>query len=78
VWRGIQIQGKVAQAASAGERCALNLTGAGLESVHRGDWVVALSSIVPAQRLDARVTVLAAEAHALEHWTPVHLHLANQ
>ena len=75
--RGIQIQGNVAQGASAGERCALNLTGAGLESVHRGDWVVSAELHRPTQRLDARITVLAAEARALEHWTPVHLHLAT-
>lgn len=75
--RSIQIQGNAAQGASAGERCALNLTGAGLESVHRGDWVVAPELHRPTQRLDARVTVLAAEARALEHWTPVHLHLAT-
>src|SRR4051812_31858492 len=39
--RGIQIQGKAAERAAAGERCALNLTGADLASVHRGDWVLA-------------------------------------
>jgi selenocysteine-specific elongation factor len=75
--RGIQIQGKPAEHARAGERCALNLTGAELESVHRGDWVLAHELHRPTQRLDARITVIAAEAHALEHWTPVHLHLAT-
>ncbi|HEY0338227.1 MAG TPA: selenocysteine-specific translation elongation factor, partial [Burkholderiales bacterium] len=38
--RGIQIHGKPAERASAGERCALNLTGAELDSVRRGDWVL--------------------------------------
>jgi selenocysteine-specific elongation factor len=75
--RGIQIQGKAADKASAGDRCALNLTGIELDAVHRGDWVLAPEIHKPAQRLDARVTVLAGESHALEHWTPVHLHLAT-
>ncbi|HEX2830922.1 MAG TPA: selenocysteine-specific translation elongation factor [Burkholderiales bacterium] len=75
--RGIQIQGKSAERASAGERCALNLTGADLSSVHRGDWVLAPAIHKPTRRVDARVTVLASEEHALEHWTPVHLHLAT-
>ena len=75
--RGIQIQGKPAERAVAGERCALNLTGAALDSVKRGDWVLAPEVHRPTQRIDARIKVLAAETHALEHWTPVHLHLAT-
>ncbi len=73
--RGIQIHGKAADSASAGQRCALNLTGAGLDAVRRGDWVLGEAVHHPTQRIDARITVLDAEAHALEHWTPVHLHL---
>jgi selenocysteine-specific elongation factor len=75
--RGIQIHGKAAERATGGERCALNLTGAELDSVRRGDWVLANELHRPTQRLDARITVLGAEAHALEHWTPIHLHLAT-
>jgi selenocysteine-specific elongation factor len=75
--RGVQIHGKPADQASAGQRCALNLTGAGLDAVRRGDWVLSESIHRPTQRIDARITVLDAESHALEHWTPVHLHLAT-
>jgi selenocysteine-specific elongation factor len=75
--RGIQIHGKPAARAQAGERCALNLTGSDLEGVGRGDWVLAPALHHPSRRLDVRLTLLAAEAHALEHWTPVHLHLAT-
>jgi selenocysteine-specific elongation factor len=75
--RGIQIHGKAAEQAIAGERCALNLTGAGLDAVRRGDWVLAESIHRPTQRIDARITVLDAEEYALGHWTPVHLHLAT-
>ena len=75
--RSIQIHGKSAQHAGPGERCALNLTGANLESVHRGDWVLATEIHRPTQRFDARLKVLESESHPLEHWTPVHLHLAT-
>jgi selenocysteine-specific elongation factor len=75
--RGIQIQGKAADRAVAGQRCALNLSGADLASVRRGDWVLAAEIHKPSERIDARVSVLASEEHSLEHWTPVHLHLAT-
>lgn len=75
--RGIQIQGKPAQEARAGERCALNLTGADLDSVRRGDWVLTPEIHHPTSRIDARVKVLESESHALHHWTPVHLHLGT-
>ena len=76
--RGIQIQGKAAGEARAGERCALNLTGADLVSVRRGDWVLAPEIHHPTSRIDARIKVLESEAHALRHWTPVHLHLGDE
>ncbi|MDH4293865.1 MAG: selenocysteine-specific translation elongation factor, partial [Betaproteobacteria bacterium] len=75
--RGIQIHGKAAEQASAGERCALNLTGTDVESVRRGDWVMAAPIHRPTRRLDVRLNALAAGAQPLKHWTPVHLHLAT-
>ncbi|MCC7484258.1 MAG: selenocysteine-specific translation elongation factor [Burkholderiales bacterium] len=73
--RGIQIRGIAAERAEAGERCALNLAGSDLETVARGDWVLSEAIHAPTQRLDARVTLL--EGEPLEHWTPLHLHLAT-
>ena len=75
--RGVQKRGQAADRAQAGERCALNLTGADLETVARGDWVLAEAIHAPTQRLDARITLLASEPQPLKHWTPVHLHLAT-
>jgi len=75
--RGVQMRGQPAERAQAGQRCALNLTGADLESVARGDWLVHEAIHAPTQRIDARVTVLASAARALEHWTPLHVHLAT-
>jgi selenocysteine-specific elongation factor len=75
--RSIQIHGKPADHASSGERCALNLTGADVASIGRGDWVLAPVLHKPTQRIDARIKVLSSEEGSLEHWTPVHLHLAT-
>jgi selenocysteine-specific elongation factor len=73
--RAVQIHGRAAQRAAAGQRCALNLAGSDLETVARGDWALAEAIHAPTQRLDARVALLAGER--LEHWTPLHLHLAT-
>ena len=75
--RGIQMRGQAAERAQAGERCALNLTGADLETIARGDWVLAEAIHAPTQRMDARVTLLDSEPQSLKHWTPLHLHLAT-
>jgi len=75
--RSIQIHGKAAGHARAGERCALNLTGTDVDSVRRGDWVMAAAVHHPTRKLDVRLSVLPAETRALKHWTPVHLHLAT-
>ena len=75
--RGLQKRGTAADAAVAGERCALNLTGTDLSGIRRGDWVLAAPLHRPTRRIDARVTVLPSESQPLKHWTPVHLHLAT-
>ncbi|HUF82938.1 MAG TPA: selenocysteine-specific translation elongation factor [Burkholderiales bacterium] len=75
--RGIQMRGKPAERAQAGQRCALNLTGADLGTVARGDWLLHEAIHAPTQRIDARITVLASETKPLEHWTPVHIHLGT-
>lgn len=75
--RGIHAQNRDAEAGRAGERVALNLAGAGLDKsqVRRGDWLLAEPAHAPTQKLDAEIRVLASEARALAHWTPVHVHL---
>lgn len=75
--RGIQIHGAPADRAVAAQRCALNLSGADLESVSRGDWVLDSGIHNSTRRLDVRISLLDAEAGPLKHWTPVHVHLAS-
>ena len=75
--RGIQIRGNAAERAQAGDRCAMNLSGIDVEAVARGDWVLHEAIPAPSRRLDVRFTLLSTERAPLDHWTPVHLHLAT-
>lgn len=78
--RSIHANDATAIRGEAGQRCALNLTGAGIrrDQVQRGQWVVAPTAHAPTQRIDARVRVPLDAGRALAHWTPVHLHLGTQ
>jgi selenocysteine-specific elongation factor len=75
--RGIHAQNRQAEQGAAGQRCALNIAGAGLRNaeIKRGAWLVAEAAHAPTTRFDARVRLLPGEAKALRHWTPVHVHL---
>jgi selenocysteine-specific elongation factor len=75
--RGLQVHGAPAQQVAAGSRCALNLAGIDAAAASRGHWVIAAALNHPTQRVDARVRLLATEQRPLQHWTPVHLHLAT-
>jgi len=76
--RSIHAQNLPSQSGSAGQRCALNIAGPGLEKsqISRGDWLVDDRAHAPTNRFDARLHVHANEVDALKHWTPAHLYLA--
>lgn len=75
--RGIHAQNRPADVAQTGQRCALNIVGIELKPgmAARGDWLVAPAAHAPTARIDGRIRLLASEARALAHWTPVHLHI---
>jgi selenocysteine-specific elongation factor len=75
--RSLHAQNRAAEVGHAGERCALNLSGARLSKdvVKRGDWVVSPELQVPTDRIDVELKVLASEKDPLKHWAPVHIHL---
>src|ERR1043166_1712195 len=75
--RAIRAQNAQADRSRAGERCALNLTGADLRptSISRGDWIVGADAPSPVTKLDARIRMLGGERRPLGQWTSVHLHL---
>lgn len=76
--RTIHAQNTPLASGRAGQRCALNLAGAGLKHdlIRRGDWVVTGGVPEPVLKIDARLRILKSEQKPLAHWTPVHVHVA--
>jgi selenocysteine-specific elongation factor len=74
--RSVHAQNRPAEAALAGQRCALNLAGDGLskEAIARGDVILSPGLHAPADRIDAEVTVLPGEPKPLGTWFPARLH----
>ena len=76
--RSLHAQNRPAETGRAGDRCALNLAGAGVskEAIHRGDMVVDPALHAPTDRIDARLRLLGGEAKPVSQWFPVRLHHA--
>ncbi len=74
--RSLHAQNHESKSGAAGQRCALNLTGRGIDkdTISRGDWLVAPGLNSPTRRFDARLKILSTETRPLRHWTPVHVH----
>ncbi|MGE4800325.1 selenocysteine-specific translation elongation factor [Yersinia hibernica] len=71
--RGIHAQNQDTQQAQAGQRIALNITGAvSKEQISRGDWLLAQQ---PPEAVD-RVLVIVDADEPIQHWQPLHLHHA--
>jgi len=75
--RGIHAQNTASKTGRAGQRCALNITGADInkDAVVRGDWITTTDAPAPVAKFDAELRVLESESRSLKHWTPVHVHL---
>ncbi len=75
--RGIRAHDRDADEAVAGQRCALNIAGRGLDkdAVQRGDWILDPALHAPVTRIDARLRLLGREPRALKSGTQVHIHL---
>jgi selenocysteine-specific elongation factor len=75
--RGLHAQNRPADAATEGQRVALNVVGPRLSKavVNRGDWVLHPDVHAPTDRLDVRLRLLAEEKRAMRADAPAHLHL---
>ncbi len=75
--RGLHVHNRSAEAATAGDRCALNLAGPAIakDAINRGDVVLDPALHAPTRRLDARITVLAEATKGIGVWMPVRVHL---
>lgn len=73
--RGVQVHGKAADAAIAGQRTALNLTGVSTEDLARGMTLVPSATFTSTRRVDVQLKLLNAASRALRTRTPVHFHV---
>jgi selenocysteine-specific elongation factor len=74
--RSLHAQNRAAETARAGNRCALNLAGPGVEkeAIRRGDVVLDPSLHAPTDRIDALLRLLPSEMKRIGQWFPVRLH----
>jgi selenocysteine-specific elongation factor len=71
--RGVQVHGRTADQAVAGERTALNLSDVTTEELSRGMTLAVPSTFRSTSRVDAHLSLLPS-ARALKHGTRVHFH----
>jgi selenocysteine-specific elongation factor len=73
--RSIHAQNRAADIGRAGQRLALNLSGAAKEDIERGTWVVAPALSACSERFDAELTLTPDCGLTLKPWSPLHVHL---
>ncbi len=75
--RGLHAQNRAADCGTTGQRLALNIVGPRLDRAPpaRGDWLVDPGLDAESARLDVTLRLLPGEGRALNHWTPVHVHI---
>ena len=71
--RGVQVHGKTAEQAVAGERTALNLAGVDKHELERGMVLAAPDLLQPSSRIDVKLSLLPS-AKSLKNSARVHLH----
>src|SRR5215471_14731670 len=72
--RGVQVHGRSAEAAIAGQRTALNLAGTGTEDLSRGMMLAPVSTFEATRRADVRLSLLASAPRPLKNRARVHFH----
>ncbi|MYM36079.1 selenocysteine-specific translation elongation factor [Duganella sp. FT94W] len=73
--RSIHAQNRAAEVGRAGQRLALNLSGAAKDDIARGTWVVAPALGECSERVDVQLTLVPDCGLTLKPWSPVHVHL---
>ena len=72
--RTVQVHGKAVDAACAGQRAALNLTGLKKEDIRRGNAAVKPGSVRPSRMLDVRLRCLADSRRTILSGSQLHLY----
>ncbi len=72
--RGLQVHGQNAEAATAGQRTAVNLAGASTEDLSRGMTLAPPGTFEATRRADVRLQLLSSAPHPLKNRARVHFH----
>ena len=72
--RGVQVHGRSAEAAVAGQRTALNLAGASTEDLSRGMTLAPPATYTATRRVDVQLSLLSDAPRPLKSRTRVHFH----
>ncbi|EPR35765.1 selenocysteine-specific translation elongation factor [Alkalidesulfovibrio alkalitolerans DSM 16529] len=72
--RSLQSHGASVQRVEAGRRTAVNVSGAEVEDISRGDVLAPQGALFPSQVWDARVTLLSSMQKPFKHRKQVHFH----
>ena len=75
--RGLFVQDTPAERAAEGDRVALNITGASLDDLARGDWIVAESTAGTTRHATLELGVVKDFPRSARHWAPVHVYVAT-
>ena len=75
--RSLQVHGLKVEAAEAGQRVAVNLTGVDTDSVNRGDVLAPPGSLRPSHRLDVRLQLLNSAPKELKQRARVRIYLGT-
>ncbi|MFA9218517.1 MAG: selenocysteine-specific translation elongation factor [Sphingomonadaceae bacterium] len=73
--RSIHAQNRAAEVGVAGQRLALNLSGASKDDIARGSWIVAPALAECSERIDVELTLSTDGGQTLKPWSPLHVHL---
>jgi selenocysteine-specific elongation factor len=71
--RGIHSEDQAAATASAGHRCAINLSGIDRVTITPGDWLTTGDAVIGSTRVDVQIQLPHDATRAVRHWTPIHL-----
>src|ERR1700691_4317327 len=72
--RGLQVHGRAADAAVAGQRTAVNLAGATTEDLSRGMTLVPAGTLNPTRRVDVKLRLLPSAPRMLKNRARAHFH----
>lgn len=75
--RSLHVQNRPAVSGSAGQRCALNLSGIDKDAIRRGDWLADARTFTPSTRIDVELQLSASAGLVLRNRSPLHVHLGT-